>query len=196
MNKILFITLFILLSCSKNIQVHNNTTQTEEKKSIKNGIVKTCFNNSECESKICNKIYKNQGECASLYCVEGEKTDNNNYFCGKNNKWEKTKQIGEKCENNYECFQKTCYMNPMCDVEEQVQSVCENNICIHKKIKDECELKGMIKVLNKNEYFFDQNNNCQESLAQKILETVCVPCGNGICEVDESVCNCPKDCKK
>ncbi len=178
------------------MEVSNNMITTKEKTPISKETVKMCIDNSECESKICNKIYKNQGECASLYCVEGEKIDNNNYFCDKNKKWKKSKQINEKCENNYECFQKTCFMNPMCDAEEKIESVCENNICTQKKIKDECELKGKVKVLNKNEYFFDQYNNCQESLAQKILETVCVLCGNGICETDESVCNCPQDCKK
>jgi len=32
-------------------------------------------------------------------------------------------------------------------------------------------------------------------MAQRILRTVCAPCGNGVCDPDESVCNCPRDCK-
>ncbi len=195
MNKIFLLILIFLFSCSKNIQTQDNSLKTEEK-STENNLIQKCTNDSECESKICNRIYKNQGECASLVCNLGEKTDNNNYYCSENKKWEKSKQIGDKCENTYECFQKTCFMNPMCNTEEKFQSFCEKNICVEKKNQDECELKGMIRVLNKNEYFIDQNNNCQESLAQKILETVCVSCGNGICETEESVCNCPKDCKK
>ena len=196
MKKIFIFALFVFFSCSQNTQLQDNLSIEKKESPTNTKTLKSCYNNSECESKICNKIYKEQGECAPFICNTGEKTDNNNYYCNENKKWEKSKQIGNNCKYDYECYQKTCFMNPTCNTEEKFQSFCENKICVEKKIKDECELKGMIKVLNKNEYFFDQNNNCQESLAQKILETVCIPCGNGICDIDESVCNCPQDCKK
>jgi hypothetical protein len=34
----------------------------------------------------------------------------------------------------------------------------------------------------------------QTSLAQRVLDTVCIPCGNGRCDEMESFCNRPEDC--
>jgi hypothetical protein len=42
------------------------------------------------------------------------------------------------------------------------------------------------------------NDNCYENPISRVLNLaqmfVCLDCGNGICEEEESVCTCPEDC--
>ena len=89
-------------------------------------------------------------------------------------------------------------MNPSCDVSgitNTIVSCNKDNLCVSEQGKDECELQGLKKVLQKDQYMKTADGSCFESIAQMVLPTVCVNCPNGICEEEESKCNCPEDCK-
>jgi len=149
-----------------------------------------CSSNSECESGICDRFYKDTGMCAPEECVEGVRADNNHYYCDRNGNWRKSKNAGGPCKENYECYEANCFMNPMCDLNPPDRAICENNVCVHIPSTDECVGPGMVRALRKDQYW----EGCVESLAQMILPTVCIPCGNGVCDEEESECNCPEDC--
>ena len=148
-----------------------------------------CSQNSECQSGVCDLYKQEMGKCASETCSPGDKTNHNDFYCDENGKWQKSKQVGSGCQNDYECFQKNCYEAPSCSVREKAS--CEENICIEKHILNECEQKGLEKILRADQY----SDDCFESVAQMALPTVCAPCGNGICDPEfETKCNCMVDC--
>lgn len=157
---------------------------------------KDCKLHSECPSGVCNHIKADFGHCAPKKCKPGEKTDNNNFYCKDNGKWQASKKAGEVCVKDLECFQPTCFMNPRCDVMPKKVSSCKEGKCILVGQADLCEAKGMKRVLAAEEWIQSSDGRCMESMAQRVLRTVCVPCGNGKCDPGESVCNCSQDCKK
>jgi hypothetical protein len=87
-------------------------------------------------------------------------------------------------------------MDPMCDTRPKQKAVCQEGVCRLIVQKDACAAKGMKRLLHPDEYMVSEDGRCMESMAQRLLRTVCVPCGNGVCDQDESPCNCPQDCKK
>lgn len=161
-------------------------------------VTKECKENKECSSGICNHQKAGFGICALETCKTGEKTDNNNYFCNSEEKLEKSKNVGEQCKQDYECYKQTCFMIPDCQMTDiPITNVyCKENKCTSEIMQDKCEAKGMKRVLAKSAFMKDSAGNCFESVAQTQLPTICVQCGNGICEQElESECNCPQDCK-
>jgi hypothetical protein len=144
---------------------------------------------------VCSHYKKDNGFCAPVQCAWGQRADNNHYYCDGSGKWRKSKQEGEACAKVWECYQPTCYMDPMCDARPKRTAVCRQGKCVLQVEADACTLQGKKRVLAAEEYSQDEGGRCMETLAQRILRTVCVPCGNGACDPDESVCNCPEDCK-
>jgi hypothetical protein len=67
---------------------------------------------------------------------------------------------------------------------------------VHRTLPDGCTGPERRKVLHPDEYQVDAAGNCMQSLAQRVLRTVCVPCGNGRCDPLESHCNCAEDCPR
>ena len=154
-----------------------------------------CTEHSACASKVCDHYKKDLGNCAPKRCEIGEKTDNNNYYCNNELKWEKSKKKGTSCQNDFECFQQTCFMNPRCGLNQIPKASCEGGKCVLEAGPDPCGV-GMSTALRKDQYNLDQDGNCQESMAQMVLPTVCIKCGDSICDEEtESECNCPKDCR-
>jgi len=147
-----------------------------------------CGKNTECLSGVCDLYKQQMGKCSPLPCTPGEKTNHNDFYCDQNGKWQKPKQAGDACVESYECFQPNCYEVPDCSVREKAS--CEENICIEKHLLDECEQKGLKKILRADQY----SDDCFKSMAQMTLPTVCAPCGDGDCDQDETKCNCPEDC--
>lgn len=89
-------------------------------------------------------------------------------------------------------------MIPSCDLTDipRTSAFCKNNVCTQEIAQDECEAQGLKRILDKNEYDV-YDGRCIESFAQRALNTVCAPCGNGVCEENlESECNCREDCAK
>lgn len=155
-----------------------------------------CFNHADCASGVCDHYKAESGLCAPLPCAEGEKSDNNNFYCTAENQWKKTKQSGEACKNDYECYKPTCFMNPACELSPVSRTTvrCAGNVCLAETAPDECEAKGFKRALDKNFYTLQEDGRCFESMEQRILPTVCINCGNGVCEEKESKCNCKEDC--
>lgn len=153
---------------------------------------KICRAHDECPSGVCSRFKKDNGHCAPVRCRVGERTDNNHFFCSAKMKWQPSRREGEACKHSYECFEPTCFMNPMCDLRPGSKAACTKGECTLTRMPSPCELDGRKVVLAPEEYA--QDGTCMQSLAQRILRTVCVPCGNGVCDADESPCNCPSDC--
>ena len=157
-----------------------------------------CREHNECSSGACDHYKKDQGRCASASCKIGDKADNNKFFCNENGQWEQSKNEGQLCEQDYECYQPTCFMIPNCDLTDipRTKALCKDNVCVYEIEQDECEKQGLQRVLSKDAYFKTDDGQCIQSMAQMLLPTVCAPCGNGICDKEiESECNCPEDCK-
>ncbi len=156
---------------------------------------KPCLAHAECASGVCSHYKKDNGFCAPRECSPGERADNNHFFCDASKRWRKSKREGEPCAEAFECFQPTCYMDPMCDARPKQTAACKAGKCVLVTEPDACMRAGKQRVLAAEEYLQDENGRCMESMAQRVLRTVCVPCGNGTCDEGESVCNCPADCK-
>jgi hypothetical protein len=45
--------------------------------------------------------------------------------------------------------------------------------------------------LKSSALFADPNGDCSEMAN---CGTICIPCGNGVCDANEGICNCPEDC--
>jgi len=125
-----------------------------------------CFVSTDCRSGVCNFIKQSYAECAAVYCEEGDEA------------------LGRDGKVKFECREgewvgvdgrQTCKDNPYCDLQLP------------------CEGLDEIRVLRSDQY---SGKDCVESMAQMILPTVCVECGDGICSEDESECNCPEDCEE
>jgi hypothetical protein len=155
-----------------------------------------CRAHSECASGVCDHYKKDNGYCAKPDCSAGERVDNNHYFCSSARKWQKSKAKGEPCRYAYECFEPTCYMNPSCDLTPKSVAQCQKGICTLRVEMDECAKQGRRRVLAPEEWHRSTDGSCFQSMAQRLLRTVCVPCGNGRCDSEESACNCPEDCKR
>lgn len=174
----------VVFGCTKQIKDNKSNGTIGYKLEMKD-----CQNHNECKSGVCDHYKQDYGKCAAFSCATGEKSDNNNFFCNKEGIWERSKKKGEKCTDNFECYQPTCFMIPSCDMTDipRTKAFCKNNICVHEAGQDKCEAQGLKRILKKED--------CN-SMAQRILFTVCAPCGNGICDKElESKCNCPEDCK-
>ncbi len=154
-----------------------------------------CRAHSDCTSGVCSRYKKNNGKCATVACTIGERADNNHFFCNREGKWEKSRGQNEHCDHAYECYQATCFMNPTCELAPPPAVTCEKGKCVEVAKKDECERTGKKRVLAKDEWMQSDDGACMQSIAQRQLRTVCVPCGNGVCDKEESVCNCPEDCR-
>ena len=78
---------------------------------------------------------------------------------------------------------------------EECQEVCEKdeNVCMNED--DECTVKdidccdGLKKALL---IYEKENEECGVALP---CGSICIPCGNGICDRRENKCNCPEDCE-
>lgn len=173
---LLLTVLVILSSCTQNIQ---------------NDEVNPCSTDSDCPSGVCNLIKADQGECATTTCTPGDRTSTNHFFCNSSKEWQPSKQPGESCTEDYECFRQSCFMNPTCGLADIPAVSCKDNVCASEIRPNECEQQGLKKILRKDQF----NEQCFESIAQRVLPTVCAPCGNNVCETElESKCNCPEDC--
>lgn len=153
-----------------------------------------CNKQSDCPSGICNPLKADYGTCVPEPCASGEQSRTNEYFCNASSQWQQSKQVGEHCENEFECYKPTCFMNPTCELSDIPYTIvsCTNNICT-SKVTSDCP-PGSRRILEKDQYWTN-GTSCFESIAQMVLPTICAPCGNGICDnATESVCNCPQDC--
>ncbi len=155
-----------------------------------------CRAHGECASGVCSRYKKDNGRCAPVDCRPGQRADNNHFFCNRRGEWERSRPAGAACERDGQCFEPTCFMDPLCDTRPKVEAVCEDGECVHRSLPDDCTGPHRRKVLHPDEYQVDAAGNCIESLAQRVLRTVCVPCGNGRCDAQESHCNCPQDCPR
>jgi len=150
-----------------------------------------CKENTECQSDVCDLYKQNMGKCAPEPCSPGEKTNHNDFYCDQNGQWEESKQAGDVCAESYECYEEKGYENPAFRKRESVS--CTNKICTYEAIQNQCEKQNLTEILNKNEY----DDQCTQNLVKQESEKrVCTPCGNGVCDQDETKCNCPEDCKK
>lgn len=125
----------------------------------------SCGKDSDCESGVCNCIKQDSKVCEPVNCTPGDVATD----CAG--------IVVKRCSQDaswagVENGEQTCKDNPACDL---------NKPCAG----------GLIRALRKDQY----GKDCQESMAQMILPTVCIPCGNGICDDNESQCNCPEDCE-
>ena len=177
----LAIIVFILMSCTQA-----NTIQYPDE-------VIYCTQHSDCPSGICNPFKAETGTCATEPCKVGEQSRTNEYFCNASSQWQKSKQLGEQCTDDFECYKPTCFMNPTCELTDIPRTIvsCTNNVCI-SEITADCP-PGLRRILQKDQYWTN-GTSCFESIAQMVLPTICAPCGNGVCDQEESICNCPMDC--
>ena len=157
-----------------------------------------CQTDNECSSGVCNFIKQDSGECMPGQCSTGEQAIGINgqtsFYCDHNNQWQKVKKFGEYCDYDYECLIITCKDNPGCHPGE-FKYYCKNNECVAQQQPDPCQIQGLVRIIQKDEYF--DKDKCIETFAQREIQTVCAPCGNGICDTDmENNCNCPSDCPK
>ena len=150
-----------------------------------------CRGHGECPSGVCSRFKQDNGFCAPARCAPGERADNNNFYCDDAGKWTQSKRDGDPCAASYECYESTCFMNPMCDLHPPDQASCRDGRCVSVPVESDCAKGGGRQVLACEEFM----DGCVESLAQRVLRTVCVPCGNGSCDPDECACNCPADCR-
>ena len=127
-----------------------------------------CRAHSECASSVCDFYKQDMGKCASSVCASGDEVVGINgavEYSCDNGGW-------SKVENG----EQTCKDSPYCDLSQP------------------CD-EGLTRVLRKDQFTITEGGQCFESVAQMVLPTVCVPCGNGVCDNQESECNCPADCK-
>ncbi len=153
-----------------------------------------CREHSECPSGVCSHYKADNGKCAPENCNFGERADNNHFFCNRQGRWERSRAERETCEKDFMCYQETCFMNPNCGLGEMSLSRCRDGRCVREAADDPCAAAGRKMVLAPEEYMSGPEEGCMQSMAQRVLRTVCVPCGNGTCDPQESACNCPEDC--
>jgi len=157
-----------------------------------------CRSDIECKSGVCNFIKQDWGQCAAVICITGSQAQgisDISFFCSQNNKWQKIKNLGKKCNYDYECFRHTCKDSPGCHFEDYKYS-CKNNACVEEKQQNACEKQGLKRITSKSDADSNGDGSCFPSMAQREEITVCAPCGNGVCDTElESKCNCPVDCK-
>jgi hypothetical protein len=156
------------------------------------GSQQACRAHGECPSGVCSHFKKDNGYCAPERCAPGERADNNQFYCDRAGSWVRSRREGEPCEQSYECYESTCFMNPMCDLHPPDRAECRDGACVRVPVESDCATGGGQLVLACEEFM----EGCVESLAQRVLRTVCVPCGNGVCDAEECPCNCPADCPR
>ena len=88
-----------------------------------------------------------------------------------------------------------CYMETPFKSLEECQRVCEKgkDICMNED--DECTIRDIdcCDGLKKAPLIYEkENEECGVALP---CGSICIPCGNGICDRRENKCNCPEDCK-
>ena len=156
-----------------------------------------CTEHDECVSRVCNHVKADMGYCEPVPCETGKRSDNNNFYCDSLRIWHISRQEGDLCMADYECYEPTCFMNPTCALTDipRTKSSCKNGFCVTEIAADECEAQQMIRALEKDEYQILEDGTCIESMEQRLLQTTCIPCGDGYCDDEvESKCNCPQDC--
>lgn len=156
-----------------------------------------CGADQDCQSGVCNFIKENWGQCAAAVCETGSQTiavsGDTSFYCDEQKKWQPIKQFGEACQNDYECLKITCKDSPSCHPGD-FKYYCKDGECVAEQQPDPCEEQGLKRITQKDEYI--DLEQCTESIAQREIQTVCAPCGNGKCETDlENKCNCPTDCQ-
>lgn len=158
-----------------------------------------------------NGGYVTTPECGDNFCASGENEDNCPDDCAEDD-------VGTLCDANEDCKSGVCNFIKK-DTGECRSIDCEDGdyaVAIDGKIVFSCESGNWvevdgpqtckdnpycglqypcedpedIRVLQADQY----SEDCVESMAQMELPTVCVPCGNGVCDSEESECNCPEDC--
>lgn len=189
------VLLLATLGCSSSSKptTVEPTSDLEERKTDKT----PCVAHEECRSRVCDHIKAEMGICAPSTCLVGSRSDNNHFFCGDDARWLPSKEEGEPCAHDFECFEPTCFMNPNCEQStvSRTHVACRDGVCVRWVDQDPCEASGMVRVLAKEEMVVTDDGRCAQSLEQRALRTVCAPCGNGTCERElESRCNCPEDC--
>jgi len=159
-----------------------------------------CYADTDCQSGICNFIKENFGQCQPAQCATGDQTigvsGQTTYYCDHNNQWQKIRQFGETCNNDYECVKITCKDNPGCHPGD-FKYYCKDNKCAAEQQQNECVKQGLVRI-NEKEAFTRNDGSCVEVFIEQREEpTVCAPCGNGVCDTElENKCNCPADCPK
>jgi hypothetical protein len=153
-----------------------------------------CKEHRSCASGVCARYYKDAGKCAPVSCRTGDKADNNHFFCSLSGRWEPSRTEGTSCRADYECFEPTCFMKPACLSSPVGKGVCRNGVCALDTSEDECVKQGLTRVLAPEGYWLFSDGHCSPAPAGFVLDSVCVPCGNGTCDAQESRCNCPQDC--
>lgn len=157
-----------------------------------------CRMHKACLSGVCSRYKKDYGNCAPARCTPGDKTDNNNFYCARGGTWRPSKRAGRPCSRDYQCYKPTCFMRPGCAMSDvsRTMAICDDGVCVRRVARDECERRGLKRVLRKDQFFRSTDGRCRQSLAQMELPTLCAPCGNGVCDRDvENECNCPRDCR-
>ncbi len=78
---------------------------------------------------------------------------------------------------------------------EECQEVCENNKDVCMNEDDECTVRDIdcCDGLKKAPLVYEKEN--EECGVVLPCGSICIPCGNGICDRRENKCNCPEDCK-
>ncbi len=155
----------------------------------------SCRRHADCASGVCERVKADMGQCAELPCRPGERADHNEFYCTPEQKWARTRRPGGACRADHECWQPDCFMNPNCGLGPRKRAVCRAGRCRLVSVGGGRSCRpGFKKVLAPEEYMRDDKGRCMQSMAQRVLRTVCVPCGNGTCDPGESECNCPEDC--
>jgi hypothetical protein len=153
-----------------------------------------CTEHAQCQSGVCDHHKADLGRCAPAPCQAGLKADDHAFYCGADRAWHSTRAEGEACAADLECREPSCFMDPACGTRPRQRAVCREGACRLEPLPGACQGPGLTQVLHPGEYTLDSGGRCQESLEQRQLRTVCVPCGNGACDALESACNCPGDC--
>ncbi len=156
-----------------------------------------CQQDTDCFSGVCNFIKQNIGQCMVAQCSTSEQAIGINgqttFYCDHNNHWQKVKQFGETCNYDYECVNITCKDTPSCHPGD-FKYYCQEHECVGEQQADPCRQQGLTRIIQKDEYF--DKEQCIETFAQREIQTICAPCGDGICDPEiEFKCNCPNDCK-
>lgn len=144
-------------------------------------------------------LYNNKAECSDSNCYVAEG------FCENNAKKWTIKTCLNGCSNGVclcpttKCSDGTIYSQDKCNVKD---NVCECPAC--PAIPETCKQEGgviswqdsssqccggLAKIIESSAYSFD----CSAVLMS--ANSICTNCGNTLCGLGESKCNCPYDCK-
>jgi hypothetical protein len=179
-----FLSFAFILGCSSNYVFEESDS---------------CKTNNDCNSGVCSIMKKDNGVCMDSKCKEGQFSIGvsgwTEKYCDEKSKWRQTRKLGEKCTLDYECSAPTGKDCPTCNIED-MKYYCKQGICAADRQATYCDMQGLRTLISKDEFSFHYGE-CQPTMEQRALKTICSDCGNRICEHDqESICNCPDDCEK